>query len=64
MMTLYFSYTVIPECATYATTVNIVDGMKLLKDGYSSIRLDGRIRCCSVRPIPCEDDFYWTPEPT
>lgn len=48
LMTVYFSSTVNPESATYATAVHNVNEMKFLKDSYCIVMFDGRHQRLSV----------------
>lgn len=43
-MTLYLSSTVNLEDGTYTKEMQAVDGIKLLKDGYCMVMLNGRLR--------------------
>lgn len=55
-MTAYFLSTVNPEDVTYATSLQTIDGTKLLKDAYYMVWLNGRYRRCSVEMRRDEDD--------
>lgn len=57
---VYFSSTINPEGATYAIALRNVNGMKLLKDSYSTIMLDGHHRCRSVNLL--KDEYKNTTE--
>lgn len=58
-LALFFSSTVNPDRVTYPISVKIFDGMKLLKDCYHMVMLDGRQRCPSVEILRRQDGVEW-----
>lgn len=62
-MTVCFYSIVTPEGLTYPTAVQNVDDVKLLKDGYFTVMLDGCYRSSYVDIFWDEDDVDWVAEP-
>lgn len=54
-MTVYFSTTINPEGAIYATTAHNMNGLKFLKDGYFMVMLDGHHPHRSLEVLRTED---------
>lgn len=62
-MKVYFSSTHNSAGATYATVVNIVDCLNVLKDGNCTIMLDGCSRRCYIKMLWKEDWAEWASAP-
>lgn len=58
-MTLYISFTVNSKGAICAMAVHYVGGMKLLKEGYGRVILNGHNRYRSVKMLNDEDGAEW-----
>lgn len=63
MVTVCFSSTVNREGETYATAMQNVDSMNVLKEGYCMVMFERRHRWCSARMIRDEDCVERAAEP-
>lgn len=63
IMTVYFSSTVNPEDAIYATTLYTVDSIKALNDSYQVLMLKGRHRHRFVKIIQNDDGLEYASIP-
>lgn len=59
MMVMYVLFTLNPVGATYATAMHIVDGTKVLQDGYRMVMLDCRHWRHFVKMLRNEDGIEW-----
>lgn len=62
-MTMYFRSTINTESATYPTAAHTVDDIKLLRDSYWMVMLDGHHRCHSIEMLQKKDGVECFAEP-